>query len=107
MLKPQLIIRNVDEEKLRTRAAVADSETDELVLCSRLEEELALLPAQEDRAELLALYNLNEPCLSRFLSASRKLLRQQVFFTKGRPGEAIPAHMWPYLSLSSFRLVIL
>ncbi len=91
--KPVLYLANVAEEDLpegdnpyvrALRRAVEESgeEAEIVPISSRIESELAELPAEE-RSEFLASLGLEEPGLNRLIRAGYRLLGLQVFFTAG------------------------
>ena len=105
-LKPQLYVFNVPETHFNDPEPVTMQRIEafktqyvdcpHIILASKLEAELALVRDSEEQAQLLAEYGLKEPCMQAFISASRKLLLQQTFFTLGLRGNPdIPNYMWP------------
>ncbi len=88
-LKPTMYIANVDEEgfennpHLDTVRAIADAENASLVvICNKIEEEIAELDADE-KLEFLAEMGMDEPGLDRVIRAGYELLRLQTYFTAG------------------------
>lgn len=88
-LKPTLYIANVDESgfsnnpKLDQLQAIAAAENAQIVvICNKLESEIAELPAHE-QLEFLEELGMTEPGLNRVIRASYSLLGLQTFFTAG------------------------
>lgn len=88
-LKPTLFIANVDESgfsnnpKLDQLQAIAAAENAQIVvICNKLESEIAELPAHE-QLEFLEELGMTEPGLNRVIRASYSLLGLQTFFTAG------------------------
>jgi GTP-binding protein YchF len=88
-IKPTLYIANVDENgfinnpKLDQLQAIADSESAQVVvICNKLESEIAELPVSE-QLEFLEELGMTEPGLHRVIRASYSLLGLQTFFTAG------------------------
>jgi len=92
--KPVLYVANVDEESaatgnalsryVETRAAQEGAQT--VVISAKIEDELAVLPAEE-RTEYMQALGLSEPGLNRLIRAGYSLLGLQTYFTVG-PKEA-------------------
>ena len=88
--KPILYVANVDETDLagtgrlveQVRQAAGAAGADVVVVCAKLEAELAELDAA-DRAEMLADVGLTEPALAVLARAAYKTLGLQSFFTAG------------------------
>ena len=88
--KPILYVANVDEGDLtgtgplveQVRAAAGAAGADVVVVCAKLEAELAELD-EADRAEMLADVGLTEPALAMLARAAYKTLGLQSFFTAG------------------------
>lgn len=92
-MKPVLYIANVDEEgfeenpHLDAVRAIAETESAELVvICNKLEAEIAELD-DEERTEFLSDLGMEEPGLDRVIRAGYRLLGLQTYFTAG-PKEA-------------------
>jgi ribosome-binding ATPase len=92
-MKPVLYIANVDEEgfegnpHLDAVRRIAETESTELVvICNKLEAEIAELD-DEERAEFLSDLGMEEPGLDRVIRAGYRLLGLQTYFTAG-PKEA-------------------
>jgi len=88
-IKPTLYIANVDENgfsnnpKLDQLQAIADAESAQVVvICNKLESEIAELPVSE-QLEFLEELGMTEPGLHRVIRASYSLLGLQTFFTAG------------------------
>ena len=90
-LKPMIYVANVDEKGLtnpppyvKELAEVALREGSQtLVLCGKLEAEIAGLESEEDRTLFLAEAGLEESGLSRLTHAAYKLLGLRTYFTAG------------------------
>ena len=88
--KPILYVANVDETDLtgtgplveQVRQAAVAADADVVVVCAKLEAELAELD-DADRAEMLADVGLTEPALAVLARAAYKTLGLQSFFTAG------------------------
>jgi len=88
--KPVLYCCNVGETDLprgnawsdRVRTRAAEEHAGVVVLCGKVEAELAELP-ESDRGELLASYGLEEPALATLARECYRLLGLQSYFTAG------------------------
>lgn len=87
--KPILYVANVNEEGLSGNQALTDLEqlaarenARVVPVCAAIEAELSQLDAEE-RSEMLAAYDLEEPGLNRVIRAGYSLLALQTFFTAG------------------------
>ncbi|MEX0382313.1 redox-regulated ATPase YchF [Spiribacter sp. 1M153] len=87
--KPVLYVANVNEEGLSGNAALAQLEqlaarenARVVPVCAAIEAELSQLD-EDERNELLAAYDLDEPGLNRVIRAGYALLSLQTFFTAG------------------------
>jgi GTP-binding protein YchF len=86
--KRQMFVMNVSDDdvlgkgelpqKVRTLARQRDSQA--VAVCARIEEELAELE-EEDRAEMMVDYGMDEPALSKLSDAIYQLLGLQSFYT--------------------------
>ncbi len=88
-MKPVMYVANVDEEGLLASPHVdaikrpaADEGSELVVICSKLEAEIAELEDSE-KTEFLRDYGLSESGLDRVINAGYKLLQLQTFFTTG------------------------
>jgi hypothetical protein len=88
-MKPVLYIANVDEEgfednpHLDVVRRIAKAENAELVvICNKLEEEIALLD-HEERTDFLRDLGMDAPGLDRVIRAGYRLLNLQTYFTAG------------------------
>jgi GTP-binding protein YchF len=88
-IKPLMYIANVAEggfgtnSQLQAVEELAAKEKAEVVtVCAAIEAELAALD-EDDRAEMLTAYGLDEPGLNRVIRAGYRLLGLQTFFTAG------------------------
>lgn len=87
--KPTLYIANVDENGFennahldRVRAIAADENAEVVVICNKLEAEIAELD-DDEKTEFLADLGMEEPGLNRVIRAAYKLLGLQTYFTAG------------------------
>ena len=88
--KPILYVCNVDEDGLlednahvaAVRALAAEQGAEVVVICAKVEEELAELE-EADRAEFLEALGLQEPGLARLARATYRLLGLQTYITAG------------------------
>lgn len=88
--KPVMYVANVDEESL-TGGSLADQVRDYsledasefVVVCSKLEAEIAQLETVEERTEYLAMVGLDETGLTRVIRTGYRLLGLHHFFTIG------------------------
>ncbi|TXR53755.1 redox-regulated ATPase YchF [Reinekea thalattae] len=87
--KPTLYIANVNEDGFednpyldRVREIAAAEEAEVVVICNKLESEIAELD-DEEKAEFLGDLGMEEPGLNRVIRAAYKLLGLQTFFTAG------------------------
>lgn len=88
--KKQMVICNIDEQTLASHneyvAQVRDympSTTPILLLCGKLEAEIAQIDAAHERAEFLNASGLAEPGLNHLIRTAYRLLGLQTFFTAG------------------------
>lgn len=95
--KPVLYVANTDEHGFRTgspmieavRSFAVQRGSDVVVLCGKIEAEIAMLPSDE-RAFFLAELGMERPALERLIEHAYRLLGLLTFFTAG-PKEA---HAW-------------
>lgn len=88
--KPMLYVANVDENDVEgkgplAQAAVkyaADQGAESVILCAKIEAEIAQLPETE-RGEFLSSLGLKEAGLDRLVTKGQKLLKRMTFFTAG------------------------
>lgn len=87
--KPTLYIANVDEDGFennahldRVRAIAAEENAEVVVICNKLEAEIAELD-DDEKTEFLADLGMEEPGLNRVIRAAYKLLGLQTYFTAG------------------------
>ena len=88
--KPILYVCNVDENRMdgsgdevaRVRAHAEETGGDVVVVCAKIESELAELDA-EDRDDMLASLGMNEPALAVVARGAYALLGLQSYFTAG------------------------
>lgn len=93
--KPLLYVCNVNEEDAengnqwteQVAKRAADEGTQAVIISAAIEEEIAQLGSEEEKAEFLQSIGLNEPGLNRVIRAGYKLLNLITFFTAG-PKEA-------------------
>jgi GTP-binding protein YchF len=94
--KPQIYVCNTDEDGMRgavagkpnayieaARAQAAEEGAEAVVICGKLEAELAGIEDINERREFLGDIGLKEPGLSRLIQAAYKLLGLCTFFTAG------------------------
>jgi GTP-binding protein YchF len=88
-VKPTMYIANVDEEGVegneyvdQVKAIAADENAIVVVICNKLESEIAELE-DDERAEFLADLGMEEPGLDRVIRAGYQLLGLQTYFTAG------------------------
>lgn len=88
-IKPTLYIANVDENGFennahldRVRAIAAEENAEVVVICNKLEAEIAELD-DDEKTEFLADLGMEEPGLNRVIRAAYKLLGLQTYFTAG------------------------
>jgi hypothetical protein len=84
-LKPLLIVHNIAETALpypKTAAAADGSEAAPVLVCGRLEAELAAMPPDE-QAAFLGDYGIDAPARERMIHAAFRLLGLHAFFTAG------------------------
>jgi len=90
-MKKQIYVCNVDEDGMdgdndfvRAVKAIADAEgTEVVVLCGKLESEIAALETDEDREMFLEEAGLEESGLSRLIKTAYRALGLRTFFTVG------------------------
>ncbi|TFG62120.1 MAG: redox-regulated ATPase YchF [Spirochaetales bacterium] len=91
--KKQLLVANVDENHLSgdsplvmaVERAAAALDTETVVICAKLESEIALLETAEERKEFLASAGLSESGLSRLIHTGYRMLGLRTYFTAGEP----------------------
>lgn len=88
-LKPTLYVANVDEDGFednpyldKVREVAAEESAEVVVICNKLESEIAELD-DEDKLEFLADLGMEEPGLNRVIRAGYKLLGLHTYFTAG------------------------
>lgn len=88
--KPVMYVANVDEESLLGGTSAdqigdyaMEDASEFVVVCSKLEAEIAQLETEEERTEYLAMVGLEEPGLTRVIRTGYRLLRLHHFFTIG------------------------
>ena len=90
-LKPMIYVCNVDEEDIATEngfvktvRSIADSEGAEtVVICGKIESEIAALDTAEERAEFLEAVGLTESGLDMLIHSGYRTLGLRTFFTAG------------------------
>lgn len=90
-LKPMIYVANVDEAGLTTEPAYVDAlrkaahaeGAETLVLCGKLEADIAALDNEDDRAEFLKEAGLAESGLDRLVHAAYRTLGLRTYFTAG------------------------
>ena len=88
--KPVMYVANVDEESLAggtladdVRNYSTDDTSEFVIVCSKLEAEIAQLESDEERNEYLAMVGLEDPGLTRVIRTGYRLLGLHHFFTIG------------------------
>jgi GTP-binding protein YchF len=89
--KPVIYVCNVDDASAINgnsyvnafKEAVAEEETDVILIAGKLESEIAELDSEEDRQEFLEDAGLHEPGVNRMIRSAYNLLDLQSFFTAG------------------------
>ena len=88
--KPVIYVANVDEDSLagnemtKTLAQIAKDEQSEMILvCASLEEQIAELETEDEKKEFLSEYGLEESGLNRLIRASYHILDLITYFTAG------------------------
>ena len=79
-IKPVLFVYNVSEDEYKSRSSKHKLNQNELIICAKLEEELADL-AEEDRIDYLKELGIEETGLERLIKAAYKLLELISFLT--------------------------
>lgn len=90
-LKPVIYVCNVDEESIleeneyvKTVRAIAQEEQAEVVvICGKIESEIAVLETEEDKKEFLEAVGLEESGLNRLIRHAYHILGMRTFFTAG------------------------
>lgn len=93
--KPVIYVCNVDEKSAvngnhyvdQLKKAIADENTDILIIAGKLEAEISELDSEEDKLVFLNDVGLEEPGVNKLINAAYKLLNLKTFFTAG-PKEA-------------------
>ncbi len=88
--KPMLYVANVDENDVEGKGALAQAlvkyaatqGAEPVLLCAKIESEIAQLPEAE-RGEFLSSLGLKEAGLDRLVRSGQKLLKRMTFFTAG------------------------
>ncbi|MFN3605031.1 MAG: redox-regulated ATPase YchF [Leptonema sp. (in: bacteria)] len=91
-LKPEIFVLNVDEGSLTSgneyiNQAIQEIEklnSEYIILCGKIEEELSVLTPKEQK-EFLESLNINQSGLEKMILSSYKLLNLITFFTAGEP----------------------
>ena len=89
--KPVLYVCNVTDEDAqngndmsnKVGALAKEQGAEMVVICASIEEEIAQLDSEEDKAEFLSDMGLSESGLDRIIRAGNKLLKLQTYFTAG------------------------
>lgn len=90
-LKPVIYVCNVDEdgiveenEYVRTVRAIAEAEGSEVVvICGKIESEIAVLETEEEKREFLEAVGLKESGLNQLIRSAYHTLGMRTFFTAG------------------------
>ncbi|MFM7023796.1 MAG: redox-regulated ATPase YchF [Flavobacteriales bacterium] len=90
--KPVLYVCNVDEKSLATngneyvdkiRAVAVEEKAEVIVICAKLEADIAELESYEERQMFLQDAGLSEPGVNKLITAAYKLLNLNTYFTAG------------------------
>lgn len=81
-IKPQIVVRNVDENKLKDSGQARMTENNDLTICAKLEGELAELSPEEAKDYLKEL-GIEETGLEKLIKTAYQTLGLQSFFTAG------------------------
>jgi len=88
--KPVIYLANVDEESLSGNAMTKelekianDEETEMVIVCAALEEQISELDSEDEKQEFLSEYGLKESGLNRLIHASYHILDLITYFTAG------------------------
>ena len=92
-LKKQLYVCNVDEESVvsgnsfvdQVKKLAEEEGSEAIVICGKLEAEIASLETQEEKDEFLADVGLEESGLIKLIHAGYRLLGLRTYFTAGEP----------------------
>lgn len=90
-LKPQLYCCNVDENSIgednnlvkQVRQVAEKNDSNVIVICGKLESEIAGLDSKEEKDEFLKEMGLNESGLDKLIKSGYNLLQLQTYFTAG------------------------
>ena len=90
-VKPVIYVCNVDEEGIDGNSAHVDAvrriageeEAEGVVICSKIESEIALLETEEERREFLEAVGLRESGLNKLIRSAYRILGLRTFFTTG------------------------
>lgn len=90
-LKPMLYLCNVDEESIlegnphveKVKEIAQREGSDALIICGKIESEIATLESEEERAEFLEAVGLEESGLKSLIRIAYRLLGLRTFFTLG------------------------
>jgi len=90
-LKPVIYVCNVDEdgiveenEYVKTVRAIAEAEGSEVVvICGKIESEIAVLETEEEKREFLEAVGLKESGLNQLIRSAYHTLGMRTFFTAG------------------------
>ncbi len=90
--KPVIYVCNVDDASAVSgnayvdefKKAVADEDTDVIIIAGRLESEIAELEDEADRQAFLSDAGLSEPGVNKMIRSAYRLLNLQSFFTAGK-----------------------
>jgi ribosome-binding ATPase len=89
--KSVLYVANVDEASMHSgnkfsealKAGVAAENAEVIVMCNNVEEQIASMENEEDRAMFMEEYKMTEPALNRLIQTAYKLLNLDTYFTAG------------------------
>ena len=89
--KPVLYVANVDEESIQEgnhfvealKGAIQDENAGLLMVCAKIESEIAEIEDQAERKDYLGMYGLSEPGVNKLIREAYNLLKLQTYFTAG------------------------
>lgn len=89
--KPVLYVANVDEDSLangnahvdKLKQAISEEQAGILMVCAKIESEIAELEDPEERKAYLSMYGLEEPGVNKLIREAYALLNLQTYFTAG------------------------
>lgn len=90
-LKPVMYIANVDEASIKDgnalvnqlKEAIKDEGAELLMICVKVESDIAEITDEAERLDYLSMYNLEEPGVNRLIRTAYTLLKLITYFTAG------------------------